>query len=193
IRALLKDKDFEIDGFILPAHVSAIVGVNAYGFLDRMKIPAVIAGFEPLDMLQGIKMLIDQVNAGNPEIQIQYNRVVKRSGNKWAQKILNDVFEIRDEIWRGFGRIPKSGLKIRDEFEDFDAEIIFDIKKSAGSSKGNKDCICGDVLKGKRNPSDCRLFRRSCSPQHPKGPCMVSSEGSCSVYYKYGGDLKRGR
>lgn len=185
MKALLNDKDMRIDGFILPAHVSAIIGAGAYKFLEKKKIPGVIAGFEPLDMLQGIEMLLNQIKSGNAKVEIQYDRVVKRSGNKKAKGVLKRVFTIADSRWRGLGNIPLSGLKLRREFGHFDAEVNFKIKKRTASLPAGKNCICGDVLKGKYKPVDCKLFAKSCTPDSPKGPCMVSSEGACGAYYRY--------
>ncbi len=185
LKHLLKDPDVCIDGFILPAHVSAIIGADAYNFLKKSGVPCVIAGFEPLDMLQGIAMLLNQIKSGRPKVEIQYNRVVKKEGNKKAQRILRKVFRVSDAAWRGLGNIRRSGLKLNSEFSRFDAERHFKVKSSA-SSKDEKYCLCGEVLKGKNVPPDCRLFAKTCTPESPKGPCMVSSEGSCSVHYKYG-------
>jgi len=185
LKQLSEDSDICIDGFILPAHVSAIIGRDAYDFLKEFNIPAVIAGFEPLDMLQGIAMLLNQLKHGKPKIEIQYDRVVKRKGNKKAQDILKKVFAVSDAEWRGLGNIPRSGLKLRRQFRNFDAENYFKIKSPRPPLKDKKSCLCGEILKGKNVPEDCRLFARVCTPENPKGPCMVSSEGSCSIYYKY--------
>ena len=185
MRMLLKDKDVLIDGFILPAHVSAIIGADAYRFLKRLGIPGVIAGFEPLDMLGGIKMLVDQLNDNKADIEIQYNRVVRPHGNEKAQKVMDDVFSVTDASWRGFGIIRSSGLKIRAKYKGLDAEKNFNISFKRGGAERDKGCICADVLKGKKGPQDCRLFNTICNPENPKGPCMVSSEGSCGIYYKY--------
>jgi hydrogenase expression/formation protein HypD len=186
LKQLLRDSDICIDGFILPAHVSTIIGAGAYEILRRFDIPGVIAGFEPLDMLQGIAMLLNQLRSKKPEIEIQYNRVVKKGGNKKAQHILRKVFTVSDARWRGLGNIPRSGLKLRREFRDFDAERRFKIKSARPYSRSERYCICGEILKGKNKPDDCKLFAKFCTPENPKGPCMVSSEGSCSIYYKYG-------
>ncbi len=186
MKALLKDRDINIDGFLLPAHVSAIIGAEAYNFLKRPRVPGVVAGFEPLDMLQGISMLLEQLTSKRAEIEVQYDRVVRRNGNRQAQAVMKKVFAPSDAVWRGLGRIPSSGLKLRRGYKKFDAEIRFNIKnkQDAGDARG---CICGEVLKGKNTPPECGLFGKSCTPDHPKGPCMVSGEGSCSIYYKYKG------
>lgn len=187
IKTLLSAPNVFIDGFILPAHVSTVIGARAYDFLKKFSIPCVIAGFEPLDMLQGVAMLLNQLKSGRPKIEIQYNRAVKREGNRKAQDVLKKVFAVSDVTWRGLGNIPRSGLKLRREFRNFDAEVIFGIKNAKSCLKDEKDCICGKILQGRNMPGDCKLFGRVCIPENPKGPCMVSSEGSCSIYYKYRG------
>ncbi|MBL7070926.1 MAG: hydrogenase formation protein HypD [Candidatus Omnitrophica bacterium] len=185
MKALLKDKDARIDGFMLPAHVSTIIGADAYGFLRKARIPGVISGFEPLDMMQGVLMLIRQLKADEARIEIQYNRVVKKRGNTRAQRILDKVFTVSDADWRGLGTIPRSGLKLRREFGDLDAERHFRIKRVSRAT-GQRYCLCAEILKGKNSPEECRHFAKACTPEGPKGPCMVSSEGSCSIHYKYG-------
>ncbi len=185
LKILLKDPDVCVDGFILPAHVSTIIGADPYDFLKKLKVPSVIAGFEPLDMLQGIAMLLNQLKSKRPKVEVQYNRVVKKGGNKKAQRVLKKVFRTSDSTWRGIGNIPRSGLRIANEFSSFDAEKHFNIKKTTSPSEYEKHCLCGEILKGKNIPPDCRLFAKVCTPEDPKGPCMVSSEGSCSIHYKY--------
>lgn len=185
LKQLVGDSNLRIDGFILPAHVSAIIGREPYQFLEKLEIPGVIAGFEPLDMLQGIAMLLDQLKSGKAKIEVQYDRVVKRKGNKKAQHILEKIFTVSSARWRGLGDIPRSGLKLRREFKEFDAERYFKIKTARPALKTKKYCFCGEILKGKNTPEDCRLFAKVCTPENPKGPCMVSSEGSCSIHYKY--------
>jgi len=187
MKELLKSGDVRIDGFVLPAHVSAIIGANPYGFLKKYGVPGVIAGFEPLDMLQGIEMLLRQLKSGKPKVEIQYNRVVRRAGNRVAQGILKKVFRVSDATWRGLGSIPKSGLKVSGEFKNFDAERRFRFKKKSPSAADIKNCFCGQILKGRNVPEDCRLFAKICTPENPRGPCMVSSEGSCNIHYKYRG------
>ena len=183
MEAILKDKNVALDGFILPAHVSSIIGADGYKFLKKFKIPGVIAGFEPLDMLEGILMLIREVKSGSAEIGNEYTRAVKRGGNKIAQNVLKKVFIASDASWRGIGEIPKSGLAIRKEFSAYDAEKRFSIRNKKVSV--NRYCLCGEVIKGVKMPSDCELFAKSCNPENPKGPCMVSSEGTCGIHYKY--------
>jgi len=185
LKALIYDKDLNLDGFILPAHVSTIIGSKPYSFISKeYGIPCVIAGFEPLDVMQGIYMLIRQVQEERPKVEIQYNRVVKPAGNRLAQDILGEVFRVIDSEWRGLGVIPKSGLAIKRGFSNIDAEKNFKVKipKSVMDRKG---CICGEVLKGLKEPEACRLFGKACTPQNPVGPCMVSSEGTCSAWYAY--------
>ncbi len=189
LKALVCDKDIKLDGFILPAHVSAIIGPGPYGFIARdHKIPCAIAGFEPLDIMQGIYMLLRQIRKKAPKVEIQYKRVVKPSGNRLAQKLLKDVFIPSDSRWRGLGIIPGSGLGIRKEFSAFDSENKIKIKLPK-EAPDNKRCLCGEILKGKNLPPDCALYGKACTPERPIGPCMVSSEGTCSAYYLYKGKL----
>ncbi len=187
LKAIVSDASLGLNGFIMPAHVSTIIGASPYNFIaKKYKIPCVITGFEPLDIMQGIYMLIEQILKNKPQVEIQYSRVVKSTGNRLAQKMINDVFKECDCEWRGLGVIPKSGLCIKDKFAGFDAEKAFNIKipKESAPKKG---CICGDILKGKLSPDNCRSFAKECTPQHPIGPCMVSSEGTCSAWYQYRG------
>lgn len=180
--ALLSEK-IKIDGFILPGHVSAIIGAKAYGILEEKKIPGVITGFEPLDLVHGIYMILEQIQRGEGKVEVQYKRVVKEEGNIKALQIMNEVFEATDAEWRGLGIIPKSGLKIKKSYSDLDAEEVFPVERE--KPKENPSCRCGDVLKGVANPEDCPLFRKVCTPEEPVGACMVSSEGTCSAWYKY--------
>ena len=182
--ALLSSKDMNVDGFILPGHVSVIIGSDAYNLLpEKFGIGGVVCGFEPLDILVGIKKLIQQINLQKPKIENEYSRVVTEKGNLEAQKTISKVLKVEDALWRGLGWIPMSGLGIRKEFDDFDAIKkygleITDTEKQTG-------CRCGDVLKGNIIPPECPLFGKVCKPNNPIGPCMVSSEGSCAAYYKY--------
>ncbi|MBL7069034.1 MAG: hydrogenase formation protein HypD [Candidatus Omnitrophica bacterium] len=185
LKALISDRDVNLDGFILPAHVSAIIGSRPYGFISKSyKIPCVIAGFEPLDIMQGIYMLIRQVVKKDPIVEIQYDRVVRPTGNRLAQLLMKEVFKTADSEWRGIGVIPASGLAIKKDFRSFNSEENFKIRLPK-RPRDKKGCICGEVLKGKRVPTDCRLFGKGCTPGHPVGPCMVSSEGACSAYFMY--------
>ncbi|MHB9095099.1 MAG: hydrogenase formation protein HypD [Eubacteriales bacterium] len=185
IRALLSDDEIGINGFILPGHVSAIIGVSPYEFIaGEFGIPAVVIGFEPVDILQGIYMLIKQIEEGAAKIEIQYNRGVPPAGNPHAMALLFKVFEVSDAIWRGIGTIPGTGLKLRKEYQKFDAVKKFGIK--INDDREHPGCKCGDVLRGLKTPLECGLFGKACLPEHPVGACMVSVEGTCSAYYKYG-------
>jgi len=184
LTALLADPDIRIDAFLCPAHVSAIIGADAYRpFAERYKVPCVIAGFEPLDILYGIQGILEQITQGQSGVVNQYARVVTAGGNRHAQALMDHYLEPADAVWRGIGMIPASGLRLRPEYSAYDAEHKFGIRVEAGHE--NPACACGDVLKGKQRPPDCRLFGSACSPEHPVGPCMVSSEGTCAAYFKY--------
>ncbi|MFH1578392.1 MAG: hydrogenase formation protein HypD [Candidatus Omnitrophota bacterium] len=183
---LLKDKRLNLDGFLCPGHVSSIIGTQPYEAISRKyRIPCCIAGFEPLDILEGIYFLVRQVKDNKPRVVNQYSRVVKEKGNIEAKKIMQTVFKLDDAIWRGLGKINASGLKIKAGFADFDAEKVFNIKPDRQRIISNKQCRCADILKGLIIPEECSLFLQGCSPENPVGPCMVSSEGACNAYYKY--------
>jgi hydrogenase expression/formation protein HypD len=185
IRALLSGGKVQIDGFILPGHVSVIIGRAPYLLIsEEFSLPGVITGFEPLDILEGIYMLLRQRKEERTAIEIQYSRVVKEEGNQHALAILNAVFEPIDARWRGLGVIPKSGLDLRQEFKKMDAAQVFDIPYE--DKEDPPGCLCGEVLQGIHRPPDCTLFGTRCTPEEPVGPCMVSSEGSCAAYFKYG-------
>ena len=190
IKTILDAGEVKLDGLICPGHVSAITGSNAWEFVARdYGIPCVVAGFEPTDILQCVDMLVNQVEKHESKVEIAYRRGVTPEGNLQAQKIMQQVFEPCPAKWRGMGEVPDSGLKLRQEFAGYDAEVVFDIKpRPAIEPKG---CLCGEILRGVKTPADCRLFRKTCTPENPVGPCMVSSEGSCSVYYLYGDDSGR--
>jgi len=184
MEALLSGGDLSVDGFICPGHVSTIIGTSAYAsVVERYRVPCVVVGFEPVDILQGILMLVDQVEKGQAEVQIQYTRVVSPEGNPGALKIMNAVFEPCDSSWRGLGMIPESGLGIRQEFLAHDAGQRYDL--SVPPAKEPPGCRCAEVLRGAIRPFECGLFRKACSPRNPIGACMVSSEGTCAAYYKY--------
>jgi hydrogenase expression/formation protein HypD len=173
-----------IDGFICPGHVAAITGSGIFDFIpEKYKLGCVITGFEPVDITQAILMLVNQVNSNHPETEIQYRRAVTKDGNLMAKKMMEDVFETCDAYWRSFGIIPGSGLKLRKEFKKYDAEkfFIFD----AESAEDDGSCICGEILRGKKSPSDCPLFGKGCVPDNPIGACMVSNEGACNTWFKY--------
>jgi hydrogenase expression/formation protein HypD len=183
--ALTADPDLQIDGYLCPAHVSTVIGADGYRPLaEQHKVPCVITGFEPLDVLQGVLMLTRQARAGAARVEIQYSRFVRPEGNRKAQQILTRVFEPCDAGWRGIGLIPGSGLRIRDEFAVFDAARKLPVELEPPREPAG--CRCGDILKGKLGPKDCPLFRTACTPENPIGACMVSSEGTCAAEYKYG-------
>jgi len=182
--ALMKTEGIKIDGFILPGHVSVIIGEKAYiPFFEQFKIPCVVAGFEPSDILQAILALVEQIENKTPGLENAYTRAVSFEGNEKAVRIMNDVFEPADVVWRGIGIIPGSGLKIRDEFSDYDAMKKFGISEK--DSIEPKGCACGEILTGLKTPVECPLYKKICTPIDPVGPCMVSSEGTCAAYYKY--------
>lgn len=182
--ALLSGGEVDVSGFICPGHVSTIIGTAAYEVVvAQYRTPCVVVGFEPVDILQGIYMLVSQIEAGEAQVEIQYRRAVAPEGNQNALKTLSRVFEPCDAPWRGLGVIPKSGLAFREAYRAFDAEALFDI--DAPDSPEPPGCKCGDVLRGVMTPVECKLFRNVCNPENPVGPCMVSSEGTCAAYYKY--------
>lgn len=183
METLLKDGT-RIDGFICPGHVATITGSRSFDFIPRKyKTGCVITGFEPVDLLQSVLMLIEQVNNGNPQVQIQYKRAVTENGNILAQKIMNNVFGPNDAEWRGIGIIKSGGLAIKKHYEEFDAEKVFNL--NVKTKEDNSLCICGDILRGLKTPFDCPLFGTACIPTDPVGACMVSDEGACNSYYKY--------
>ncbi|MHA1824146.1 MAG: hydrogenase formation protein HypD [Promethearchaeota archaeon] len=185
LELLISQSQLNIDGFISPGHVSTIIGLQPFKiFSDAYKVPNVIAGFEPNDVLLSILMLLRQIKNKKYETLNEYSRVVKPEGNKVAQNIMDDVFQSVSSPWRGIGRILDGGLAIRDKYEKFDADKKFDIKieKSQDIPPG---CSCHLVMVGKLYPHECKLFRETCTPINPIGPCMVSMEGTCSIYYKY--------
>ncbi|MTI00185.1 hydrogenase formation protein HypD [Roseibium sp. RKSG952] len=175
-----------IDGFLGPSHVSSVIGWAPYEPAARnFRKPIVIAGFEPLDVMQSTLMLIRQINAGRHEVENQYTRVVTRGGNEKAQALVARVLELRDEFeWRGLGTVPESALKIREAFADFDAEKRFAVTPK--QSREVKSCECPAILRGVKKPVDCKLFGTVCTPENPMGACMVSSEGACAAYWTYG-------
>jgi hydrogenase expression/formation protein HypD len=184
---LLEDKRLSLSGFLCPGHVSTIIGTKPYEFIPKKYgIGCCVAGFEPLDILEGIYFLLRQIVNKKPAVKNQYSRVVTSSGNLRAQRAISAVFQESDASWRGLGQIPQSGLKIKKRFLEFDAEGIMPLKmKRAAQNQKQKLCRCGQVIKGLIVPDECPLFRKSCSPENPYGPCMVSIEGTCNAYYKY--------
>jgi hydrogenase expression/formation protein HypD len=184
---LVRDKRLNLDGFLCPGHVSAIIGTKPYkSIAEKHKIGCCVAGFEPLDILEAIYLLLGQIVKHKPKAENQYVRVVTKNGNLRAQKIMHRVFKITDASWRGLGSVPQSGLKTRDEFSQFDAGKVFCFKRTDGlTDKPANKCKCGDILKGLISPPGCPLFSKVCSPDNPIGPCMVSNEGACNAYFKY--------
>ena len=185
MKALVDGKELRLDGFICPGHVSAITGSKIYDFLARKYgIPCVVSGFEPLDMLQSIHLLVKQISEGRADVENQYSRAVTWEGNVFAQKLLNEVFTPCETEWRGIGKIPESGLVPSETYSNFDAEkhIPVDMEPPSGE---NPACICGDIMLGLKMPADCLLFGKVCNPETPIGACMVSNEGSCATHYKY--------
>jgi len=181
---LAENPETNIDGFILPGHVSVIIGVEAYvPFYEQYNVPCVIAGFEPIDILQAILMLTKQIEDNTAKLENSYKRAVNFEGNPKARSTMNAVFETADAAWRGLGGIPLSGLKIRKEYEAFDAQKVFDIKLA--ESEDPKGCACGEILLGLKIPPQCPFYKKTCTPIQPIGPCMVSSEGTCAAYYRY--------
>ncbi len=185
IKALLDSGEAKIHGLICPGHVSAVTGSKAWEFVARdYGIPCVVSGFEPLDILQCVYMLVAQIERSESRVEIAYRRGVREEGNRKAQEIMARTFEAAPARWRGMGEVPGSGLRLKKEFERFDAEVVFDF--DPGPTVEPEGCICGEVLRAVKTPRDCPLFSIVCTPATPVGPCMVSSEGSCSAYYHYG-------
>ncbi len=176
----------QLDGFIGPAHVSTVIGRRPYEVFARdYGKPVVIAGFEPLDVMQAVLMLVRQINAGRAEVENEFTRAVTEEGNVKAQAIVNEVFELRDSFeWRGLGSLPNSAVKLRPRYADFDAEARFGV--GYVPVPDNTACECGAILRGEKRPQECRIFGTACTPDRPVGSCMVSAEGACAAYYSYG-------
>lgn len=184
LRMIINSQDFDIDGFLCPGHVAVILGEEGFEFLvDEYKIPSVIAGFDPGDLLTAIYELIDQIKTGKPKLVNEYSRIVTSKGNIRAKEMLDKYFDRCDDLWRGIGLIKNSGMQLKQEFEKFDAVKRFNI--DLNSKEKITACRCGEVIKGKIEPLQCPLFGKNCTPENPLGPCMVSSEGACSAYFKY--------
>ena len=184
LEAIVNDPELKIDALILPGHVSTIIGAEPYRFLaEKYGIAGVITGFEPVDVLQGIAMIMRQLHEGRAEIEIAYARGVRAEGNPTAIAAIDEVFEPCAATWRGLGEIPGSGYRIREKYAAFDAVRRF--APEVEPTVEPKGCRCGDVLRGRMAPNECPLFRRACTPENPIGPCMVSSEGSCAAYFRY--------
>ncbi len=180
----LIDEGVLIDGYIGPGHVSTITGEGIYmNIPKKFGLGVVISGFEPVDLMQSILMLVRQFENNDPKVEIEYTRAVKPEGNIKAQEMLDEVFEYRDDWWRGLGVLKNSGLKIREKYAMYDAEEQIEVEVE--ELKEPKGCICGDILRGVNKPKDCKLFGTVCTPSNPVGSCMVSSEGSCAAYYLY--------
>lgn len=190
LKALIELGEVKLHGLIEPGHVSTIIGAAPYEFLsEKYKVPQVIAGFEPIDLLMGIFMLGMQIKKGEAKVEIEYTRSVKYEGNPKAVSVISEVFEPHAVKWRGFPEIPDSGLKLKEEFEDYDARKLFsdELAEIADMEFPEpKSCKCGDVLRGVIYSDECPLFGKTCTPENPVGPCMVSAEGSCNILLKYG-------
>ena len=185
MNVLASSKDLKINGFIDPGHVSAIIGTKIF---QQFKLPQVVTGFEPNDVLLAIKILLQMITDNKNQVINQYNRLVKKSGNTKANDLIYEVFEISNARWRGLGEIPNSGLKIKEKFRKQDAEYIYRdiIKKFQQNYTPRKSaCICGEILQGIKKPIDCPLFKKKCSPTNPQGACMVSVEGTCRISYDH--------
>ncbi len=186
LNTLFSSSDVDVDGLLCPGHVSSIIGAKAYEEIaDQYHIPCVVGGFEPVDILRALYLLVNQVVSGVCKVENAYDRAVSWEGNKRAIDMSQQIFEPVDAEWRGLGSIPASGLALRDEWEEFDAAKRLDLVIPKVSDPPG--CLCGVIIKGSALPSDCPLFGSACTPLHPVGPCMVSSEGTCAAYYRYGG------
>jgi hydrogenase expression/formation protein HypD len=188
--ALLQSPLNRVQGFLGPGHVCTVMGYQEYEpIAARYRVPIVITGFEPLDILEGVLMTVRQLEAGAADVENEYPRVVKREGNRVAQDLVNSVFEICDRKWRGVGLIPKSGYKLRPEFRKQDAELLFEVEEI--DTEEPSVCISGLVLRGVKKPHDCPAFGTTCTPTRPLGATMVSAEGACAAYYAYGRHLQK--
>jgi hydrogenase expression/formation protein HypD len=188
-RVLLDSGEARLSGIIAPGHVSTIIGAEAWRFIpEEYGIPFAISGFEPLDMLYCINRLVDQIESGQPRLETAYSRAVRPEGNPTALKLMYDVFDIAPSNWRGIGVMQGSGLAITPELAAFDADKVFDINVSQ-PAREPAGCLCGEVIRGITTPLECKLYAKTCTPEHPVGPCMVSSEGTCAAYYHFGGSL----
>ncbi len=184
IRALMTSPDCRVNGFIAPGHVCTVMGYEEYeGLVRDFRVPIVVGGFEPVDLLEAVRMLVRQLENGEAKVENQYVRSVHYQGNLAAQRVVQEVFEIADQKWRGIGTIPASGLRVRDAYGDYDASRIYGL--SAITAEEPAECISAKVLQGLKKPTDCPAFGMRCSPQNPLGAPMVSSEGACAAYYNY--------
>lgn len=184
MEAILSDEENVIDAFLAAGHVCTIMGTEEYyPIAEKYKIPIVITGFEPVDLLQGILMTVQQLEKGEYKVENQYARYVQREGNMMAKDTINEVFTVIDRIWRGIGEIPKSGYEVNEQYKKYHARLKFKIDLPVAAE--NKECISGDIMKGLKKPKDCINFGNKCKPEHPLGAPMVSSEGSCAAYYQF--------
>jgi hydrogenase expression/formation protein HypD len=189
IESILSAPRNRVQAFLGPGHVCTVVGYEEYEPLsERYRVPIVVTGFEPLDILEGVLMAVEQLESGRHTVENQYSRVLARTGNRAAQALVAKVFEVSDRKWRGVGSIPLSGLRLRSEFQDLDAELRFQVGHIATVEP--EQCIAGEILQGIKKPHDCPAFGTLCTPQHPLGATMVSAEGACAAYYAYGRHLK---
>ena len=185
--ALVASGDARIDGYICPGHVSTIIGSRAYEKLAReRKVPCVVTGFEALDVLEGVTMLLEQLASGRAEVELQYHRAVCRDGNPTALGMIERVFRPCDASWRGIGVIPGTGLEPNDEFSYYDARRRISVPEPQGVEDLPRGCGCGEVMRGLKQPAECPMFGKACTPARPVGPCMVSTEGACAAWYRYG-------
>jgi hydrogenase expression/formation protein HypD len=185
IEALLSSPANKIQGFLAAGHVCTVMGYEEYlPLAEKYKVPIVVTGFEPVDILQGIYHTVKQLEKGENEVENQYSRVVNKEGNIPAKKLIEEVFEITDRKWRGIGEIPKSGLRLKEKYRDYDAEVIFDVESI--SAEESSLCIAGEVLQGIKKPVECVAFGKECTPERPLGAPMVSTEGACAAYFHYG-------
>lgn len=189
METLLSDPDNVIDGFLAAGHVCTIMGLEEYyPIVEKYKIPVVVTGFEPVDLLQGILMVVRQLEKGEYKLENQYSRVVREDGNVLARKTLEDVFQLKDQDWRGIGVIPGSGFELQDDYSRYDARKKWALKEKEG--KADERCIAGEILKGRKKPMECPAFGKECTPLHPLGAPMVSSEGACAAYYHFSAALE---
>ncbi|MGH7226354.1 MAG: hydrogenase formation protein HypD, partial [Gemmataceae bacterium] len=189
ITALLESPDNRVQGFLGPGHVCTVMGCGEYEPLARRyRVPIVITGFEPLDLLEGVLRTVQQLEAGRAEVENQYGRAVRPEGNPASRRLIEDIFDICDRKWRGIGPIPLSGFKLRHEYRDHDAERRFEVDDI--QTQESSVCISGQVLKGLKKPHDCPAFGKQCTPQTPLGATMVSAEGACAAYFAYGRHLE---
>ena len=186
IECVMEDPDSHIDGFLAAGHVCTIMGnFEYYPLVEKYKVPIVVTGFEPLDVLQGILMVVRQLEANKAEVENQYARIVREEGNLEAQKVIFEVFEVTDRLWRGMEIIPMSGYKVKDKYADYDATKKYKI--DIEEAEENQECIAGEVMKGIKKPFECPQFGKKCKPTNPLGAPMVSSEGACAAYFHYSG------